>query len=1418
MKFRSFLYLLAAALWSLPAQAQISTGRNFVATTDVLMPGITTQAQVDTLTVGRRLRTVKYFDGLGRPIQTVSMQTSPAGKDVVSPEEYDGFGREVKKFLPYVDAGTTYGSLRTTAYADQSNFYSPSNLTAVNIARDAAPFSQAYQEYSPLNRLIDQGDPGAVWQPAGGHSKKMMWSSNILSDSVHRWTIAAAQGSLPVTNSIYAAGELTVLTTTDDVGHQTLEYRDKENKPILRKVQLLNTGMLAHYGWLCTYYVYDDFNMLRCMLQPRAVELVNNGTNTWTVTQAIADELAFRYEFDQRHRMIIKKAPGVAETWMVYDARDRLVMTQDGALRTLHKWHVTRYDALNRPDTTGLILDPTNYGNLAYHLSQAASSTSYPILANYTNELQTATFYDDYAWAVTFNPGVALGSTWYSQLSPANNTPPYAVTPAFYSSTRGQTTGTMTNVLGTSTFLYSLQFFDDHSRVIQMQSINSTGAIDTTTTQYTFSGQPITVIINHQKALNTPQHHDMLTRMSYDAAQRLKTVRKNIDNVTGEQLIDSLQYNELGQLRGKYLGGAIDSLLYEYNIRGWMTGINRKYVGGGTTNYFGEELAYDNATSVVAGSTYTSQYGGNIGGLTWKTAGDSTKRKYDFSYDNINRLTVANFQQNMGSGWSNGLVDYTVNNLTYDANGNILSMNQKGFKWNGSDFIDRLTYTYQNSNKLKQVADLSNDSLSQLGDFHFRGTKQSSDYNYDANGNVILDNNKAIDSILYNYLNLPQKIHIKGKGNILYTYDAAGNKLKKVTMDSLSRRAITTLYIGGFVYQHNDTITNPAIVIDTLQFVTHEEGRVRWALHYYQNGSKGYGWESDFYEKDHLGNVRMVLTTQRDTTAYLASMEAAYRSKENALFYNIPQTAYSRVLAGYPVDLSTTNPNDSVIALNGTAGKTQGPAIILKVMAGDIVSVGAKCFYNSQTGTIPRNTAVSDLVASLASGLVGLTGGGKGSLGDLTTGSSPLYGALNSFVTNKEDTTLSSKPRAYLNYMFLDNQYQYDVARSGAMAVGNYTAGTLGPMAQSNIVAGKNGYLYVWVSNESQGWPVFFDNLSVQVRSGPILEETHYYPYGLTMAAISDKALKGGYVENKYRYNGKELQSREFSDGTGLDEYDYGARFYDHQIGRFHSIDPHLDKYPVISPYSYVQNNPILGTDPTGMDTYLSGAAAVEFAKTIQSMMRHSIDVYDRIAQLKKNEHGGESKENFTINIKAILPVWESIMPETYAHIRDAIAAGKPAVLTRTTPFLGDLNRRVALAGHKNLHPDINWMDEYPFASTEEGGFGASVREVVIWEQGLQAGQISALYTYVNVGQKFLVWPVSKETYKYYTAPRYYKKHHLEPSKRWMERPKMDTQEDNGPGILDLAPVAQKLIERIVRLPIFVPPSMMPQPGPVIIP
>jgi RHS repeat-associated protein len=225
---------------------------------------------------------------------------------------------------------------------------------------------------------------------------------------------------------------------------------------------------------------------------------------------------------------------------------------------------------------------------------------------------------------------------------------------------------------------------------------------------------------------------------------------------------------------------------------------------------------------------------------------------------------------------------------------------------------------------------------------------------------------------------------------------------------------------------------------------------------------------------------------------------------------------------------------------------------------------------------------------------------------------------LTSFLNN-DDTAHTGFPKAYINWIFLDDQFNYVSSLSGSVlaASSTYPAGSMNLVAPGGPIAlNKSGYMYIWVSNETTGWDVYYDNLSVQYKQGPLLEENHYYPFGLTMAGISDKAVKTDYAENKYRFNGgNELQNKEFRDGSGLEMYDAGFRMLDPQLGRFTQIDPMADRSQFNSAYSYANDNPILMNDPTG----LRGVAPTRTLRTINTIGGPSIDQINQISGINNN-------------------------------------------------------------------------------------------------------------------------------------------------------------------------------------------------------
>lgn len=1204
---------------------------NYVKSWDLTAP-ISNPADVLTKPNADVKLSTQYIDGLGRTKQTVvrkgSLESGSTAKDLVSPLEYDDLGREIFQYLPYAESSANDGSFKTGAFASQASF-----MNSVYGGQGETWFyNQTEMEASPLNRPARQMSAGNNWVGAARGVSIKYWN-NTASDAVKKWNPGDIANELPfnttsgASTGTYNAGDLVKIITIDEHGKQVIEFKDRDGKVILKKVQMTATADDGtgkdHSGWLCTYYIYDIYNNLRCVVQPVGVELL--AANSWNLdalSDKIQAEQCFMYAYDQRNRMIMKKVPGAGYVGMVYDARDRLVITQDANMRakTVPQFAYTRYDELNRPVETGLY--EWAYSSIADYWAYAADKTDFPW--NYWGpivpEVLTSTWYDNYSFP--WGPFATAGynNSWDANLSTNYSSWPYPQQNIKSFATKGLVTGTRTKILGTSTYTYTANIYDEKGRVIQVHSTNISGGTDALTTQFTWAGLPYRVLQKHQNASGSSQEMLIVTHNTYDELGRIINIEKkqshsgvNSNAMSGLKTIATLEYDKLGQLKQKKLSpdfgtNGLENLDYEYNIRGWMLGMNRAYTrDANNSNYFGFDLGYDKTNNGLVGSkTYNAaQYNGNITGTVWKSKGDGEKRRYDYKYDAANRITTAdftqytdgNFDQSAGVNFNVQMGSVTsgiYNDDGYDANGNIKQMQQWSFRTNSSTQVDDLRYQYfDNGNRLKSVTEFSLGTTdNKLGDFTDNNAGND-DYDYDVNGNLVLDKNKAISGITYNYLNLPSEITVTGNGTITYTYDAGGNKLKKETEETSTtvvdgantynniKIITTTHYIAGFVYE-SKTYNGAASGLsysNKFQFAGHEEGRIRAT---YTNPAQPHtltGLTYDYMLKDHLGNVRALLTEEDKDATYAATFEEDSRETEKALFVNIEETA-KRInqVPAYPSD-ETTNPNGYTSKLDGYL-RRKGASITLKVMAGDKVDIGTKVWYPEPVGSPGGNPlSPEDLLGILVTTLstnASILSGGKGDVTVLSTTGSSVYNGLDNFLGGHSTST--GGPAAYLNWFLLDEQFKYVPESSGFIPVPAQDA-DIQTMASLDIEMTKSGYIFIYLSNETET-PVYFDNFFVNHKPGVLLEESHYYPFGLTMEGISSKAV--GSVVNRNKYNSKEEQRQEFSDGAGLYWMDYGARMYDGQIGRFFNPDRMVDSFRNFSPYTYAKSNPIIYIDING--------------------------------------------------------------------------------------------------------------------------------------------------------------------------------------------------------------------------------------------
>ncbi|PZF74813.1 RHS repeat-associated core domain-containing protein [Taibaiella soli] len=1151
---------------------------------------LTNDAAIDKNTsTSQVLMSTQYYDGLGRTIQTVSRNKNIPQKNYVEIIDNRQSSTEYS-FLPYGTGGT--GGFQMSPFQDQKAFYDQ-----LYTQEQSTSYSVKQHISSNSTRSLSVFSPG---KSTAGQSRGLVTSSTLNSaNDIVIWAIDPAT-QYPAKVGFYNAGQLARRVTTGSDGSNIEEFTDKEGKLICKRILVridstnvsgvppvdnggLSINLLAGgvAQWIytryynTTYYVYDRLGGLRFTLSPKATEKLKAAN--WQVSADIIENLSDYVVYDNNNRINLKHFAGEnGGEEFVYDQKNRKVLSRNPKLLSAGKWAFVLYDALDRPTISGYVTNSNSRAawqqlidngigfytpnDLENYIVFGNGEGTYPQTL-YNCDIQSYVYYDNYNFSDPVLAALPYNASFFNGNLVSSV---YSVVPTQSNRTRGFQTGAKIKVIKPSTaptipnvndWIYAVTYYDDFGHVIQTASKNFVSGKDYVSSQYNFKGQLLRNIVYSENPLCTAKPSTTIVKdyLYANYSFKLSGVRQKIDNGDWVQ-ISGYAYDDLGRVIRKALN-AVESQSYDYDIAGRLTGINKSYAETGSTGSnttFGESIKYDYGFT-------NPLYNGNISGIVWKGPGAAPQKAYGYQYDLSGRMVQADYSEYNSPNayslayWNNVKSDYSEKGIQYDANGNITALKRYGQVAVNNviqpQLIDDLNFHYRLGDLSNQF-DYTTDNVTNqtLTDYDFKDKGSSAvDYVYDPNGNLISDDNKKIN-IGYNVLNKAEQINFVNTGDyIRYVYDASGNKLMEL------------YYIAGAKY---DFKYLPSLVYksDALQMLRHDEG---YCLLNANNNFDYY-----YYVRDHLGNTRNVLQAYQAPISrqYLADHEIASANLENVIFSNI-----DLVRGDKP---GSTDPNDTkaVILDANDPNKRVGTAILLQVMAGDQFNLAADAYYEKANNgnPIPPDQVLSSLIGTLTagSGGIGATEAGQSErlINQMFTPENYL-GVYSDLVQSVTDPAL---PQAYLNYIAFDENFKIIPEQSGAIQLSGdpgawHTIGTPAP-----LTASRNGYLSVFLSSQSPVIQPVFDKFRVTLTRGNLVDENHYYPFGLTVNLASQSS-----IYNRYLFLGNMLDKT-----NGLHLYDFNARQYDPQVGRFLSIDP-LHEYN--NGYIYSKNNPVVFQDKTGL-------------------------------------------------------------------------------------------------------------------------------------------------------------------------------------------------------------------------------------------
>lgn len=1203
---------------------------------------IASSTELSLLSAHEKSTAFSYSDGVGRGIQSTAVQSGPNFEDVISFSKFNPEnGMQDTRYLPFARVTDVPGQFSANPLQEQATFYSSSATKKID--HDSKPYG--YSTYDDRYRVKSVMAPGEDWHEA---DKKITTDYRLYDESVDgfipRWWASGDD----IGFSTYENNSLSILISVDEQGRKVRQLTEARGLTI--SSQLLVDEV--NNKWTGSYRVFDDLGRLRYTIPPIVADGVNSTDIKVSDLIPKIEKLAFQYQYGNRGRLIRKKAPSSGWTEYVYDGRDRLVLSrhQEQFLDGDASWSFVKYDGLNRPIASGQIAtnqdremlqeEVNSFGAFVekreapgYENSGYTMDRSFPRLSDFSNhELLSISYFDNYSFLdiaqwdeegndfslstpagfnqqrVAAPDGYTLLTTDYT-MQQVEATSKFAYVPGvkvtipagvrlgdgfklieakstYSTNTIDLPTGNQTKILGQDKWLNSVIYYDERHRIIQAIGENHLGGLDRETDELDWKGELQKVYSQHSgnETLN------VLYEYEYDHRSRpLKTYQTINDQ--NRVVIADYHYNVLGELVEKNLHSEDDgvsylqSVDYRYNIRGWLSSINDPQLKSTNTllndddnDIFGMGFNYQ-TSQTINGLTSEARYDGSMSSIEW-TADNKIDDRFKpsitaYNYDERNQLTNTNYATHNGQSWINNAHDYDFNSQ-YDANGNIQTLTRNSS--NGE--IDNLDYTYGSGdpNQLREITDNSDESEG-MNDY-FSGT----DYAYDNMGNMTSDLNKKITAIEYNHLQLVSRIEFdEGQTEILYSYDAARNKLAKRVLDRQGNEISRIDYLGGIEYldgEINQLFTG--------------EGRA-----YKQAGSFHY----EYFITDHQENTRAAFGNLPDRNIYTVTAESENHAYEESHF---AFDASQRILSNNHTPLGKES-----IHLNGTVLNRQvGPSKVLSIAANDEVSLEVWAKYNFSNWDNSAVTGfLSTFLSTLGSGGSQLTSEQANATLSSTFGDPSAAGLFGN--------AASDQPRAYLQYIFFDDQYEFVSELSGYQEVGEVSSGKYAKLSSGDLTFDRPGYLLVYIANESnQDQEVYFDDLKITHETSTsnfkVTQVNEYYPFGLP---TSNSWRAEGYMDPGLLY-----QSSYASYDSLTGYYDFLSRSYDPATGRFFAVDP---AGQFASPYVGMGNMPHAGVDPTGEIFSLAPLAI----GAIQSLFKSGVESAGYAAADALN--GGNFGESF---------------------------------------------------------------------------------------------------------------------------------------------------------------------------------------------